>query len=275
VRTRLSIAVALVSVTLLAWSGAVIAAIAAPIPAADRSLAPSEYIARGMPAHDRNWTGDDYERAAAVLKELAAADPATLPRRASSRSGLLFARMTSTRNLELMHTPELDVRQQLGVAVPLFQALNQVLAVYASASREDAVLDAELVDLLDLTLRATLELVGIADAFFASLPRDDPNSKARLDGRDQMKAGMASIVDGGLTTLTEHGMYRNSELERLARGLQEVLPRLLPSLPPGARQEIPVRLERMISDEPDAAFRVHLRAIASALHARPSTSPPG
>ncbi|HVT18635.1 MAG TPA: hypothetical protein VHQ90_20950 [Thermoanaerobaculia bacterium] len=273
-RTRVSIAVALVSVTLLAWSGAVIAAIAAPVPAADRSLAPSEYIARGMPAHDRDWMSDDYERAAAVLKALAADDPATLPRRASSRSGLLFARMTSTRNLELLHTPGLDVQQRLGVAVPLFQELNEVLAVYVSASREDAVLDAELVDLLNLTLRATLDLVGIADAFFESLPRDDPKRKARLDGRDQMRAGMASIVDGSLTTLTEHGMYHSSELERLARGLQEVLPRLLPSLPPGARQEIPVRLERMISDEPDAAFRVHLQAIASALRARTGQSPP-
>src|ERR1017187_6411407 len=66
----------------------------------DRSLTADEYLRLGVPVVDPAWTGGEMRTAAAVLKDVAKADPSHLPRYRSERSGVLFARMTSAQNIE-------------------------------------------------------------------------------------------------------------------------------------------------------------------------------
>jgi len=67
-------------------------------------------------------------------------------------------------------------------------------------------------------------------------------------GLERMKRGLAAVVAGGLQTLTERKSYRGSELARLVGYMQETFPLIVPRLPPVARTEVLIRLEKMQED---------------------------
>ena len=74
-----------------------------PYPEPDRSSHHAEaYIARGLPAPDRVWTGEEYTRAAAAIEKAAAGGPrpAAAARRAP-KSGGVFSRIVNPANLEI------------------------------------------------------------------------------------------------------------------------------------------------------------------------------
>jgi hypothetical protein len=230
----------------------------APAPPADHSLAEDAYIARGVPAPDRAWSGEDYLRAATLLKGLAEADYTELPRLRSPTSGALFARLVAAENIQMAASPLLSDQVALGSLAELMQGAGQVLSVYVDASQHGAVLDSELVSLTYFLLQLAAATAPIASTVISAIPLSDPSRPARLKGFEQMRQGFAAMVSGSLTTLTEHSGYRLSELIRLAHGLLATLPRLLPYLPDGVRRELPVRLRGMLAQEPSPVLRARL-----------------
>ncbi len=246
---------------------------ATPQQPVDHSLNVAAYIAKGLPAPDRSWTGDDYSRAAAILKPLADSDFTQLPRVGSAASGAVFSRFVSLDNLALAITPSLTRQQHLPALIALLQGVSQLSSVYTSASQNGRVFDAEVVDLLRYLLEVTATLVPMAEEFLASVPPDDPNMEVRLKGREQMKQGIASVVSGCLTTLTEHSSYRTAELLRLSGTLERTLPVIYAFLPQGVQQELPIRIRSMVEAEADPALKESLgRLLTCASSAAPPTA---
>jgi hypothetical protein len=110
-------------------------------------------------------------------------------------------------------------------------------------------------------------MLDLVDEFLPTIKKDDPNYQIRMQGLDQMKRGLASVVAGGLQTLTERESYRDSELVRLAGYMQETFPRIVPSLPPGTRTETLLRLERMQEDPALKNLQPELRGLHSKVKA--------
>src|SRR5690348_15115169 len=70
----------------------------APQPVIDQSLTVDEYSRWGMPSIKGAWTADDMVAASNALSGSFTINPAHLPRFQSSRSGELFAKLTSPEN---------------------------------------------------------------------------------------------------------------------------------------------------------------------------------
>lgn len=250
--------------------------LAAPPPVApDHSLTAAQYIALGLPADDRVWVGSDYATAAEVLKKVGAEDPTRLPRYASKTSGAVFRRLASDENLEIVRNQALTIGQRMPEALAMMSNLSQILLLYANATSSAQTFDAELVELTREILSAATEVSALARQFLVTLPADDPSREAREQGFEKLKQGLAAIVTGALTSLTEHDGYRTSELLRLAEAMETAVPTLLPQLPSGAQAEIPVRLHKMIAEEPDEALRGKLLRIEAALQALQKKGPTG
>jgi hypothetical protein len=250
------------------------ASAAPPSVAADHSLAPAAYIELGVPAPDRTWTGEDYTQAVRIFKQMAEADPTKLPRYGSPTSGALFERLVSADNFALLANGDLDVPQRLAAAVSLVQALRgMVLEVYGPAATPERTFDAEILELMRYSLQVSLEMQVLMNELLASLPADDPDRETRMKGHRKSREGFTTAVIGTLVTLTEHDLYRTSELLRLADALEKMMPDLFPLLTPTARKELPALLQRMVADEQDGALKERLGRIAAIVADPKPTAP--
>jgi hypothetical protein len=214
----------------------------------DESLTSEEYIRLGLAAPDREWTGNDMVEAEKVLASLAQNGYRRLPRYKSERSGEVFARLTSPRNLDLFRNRSLPLEGRFPQSLSYLQAGNQIFKLYLSAYLKKEALDSELVELMGAQFRTTAVILELVDEFLPTIKKDDPKYEVRMQGLEQMKRGLASVVAGGLQTLTERENYRGSELARLVGYMQETFPLIVPRLPPAARDETLVRLEKLQAD---------------------------
>jgi hypothetical protein len=214
----------------------------------DESLTSEEYLRLGMPAQDRDWFGGDMVNAEKILASLAQQGYRQLPRYKSERSGEMFARLTSPQNLDLFKNRTLPLDARFPQALNYFQASNQVFKLYLAGFLKKEVRDSELVELMGAQFRSTVVMLELVDEFLPTIQKDDPKYQVRMQGFDQMKRGLASVVAGGLQTLTERESYRGSELVRLVGYMQETFPLIVPRLPPGARTETLLRLAKMQDD---------------------------
>ena len=214
----------------------------------DESLTSDEYLRLGLPAQDREWSGDDMVKAEKILASLAQNGYRQLPRYKSERSGEMFARLTSPQNLDLFQNRTLPLDARFPQALNYYQASNQVFKLYLAGFLKNDVRDSEIVEVMGAQFRSTVVMLELLDEFLPTIKKDDPTYQVRMQGVDQMKRGLASIVAGGLQTLTEKESYRGSELVRLVGYMQETFPLIVPRLPPGARTETLLRLEKMQVD---------------------------
>ncbi|HEY6931432.1 MAG TPA: hypothetical protein VJA66_17310 [Thermoanaerobaculia bacterium] len=239
-----------------------------PVPAPDRSLDTAAYISKGLPAPDRDWGGDDYGRALAVLQALGNEDAYSLPRRFSPRSKDVFACMVSDSNLDIAHSTSLPVGLRLRQSLAEFDATGKILSVYAGPTTPAATFDDELVDLMATLLRQAVSTCQLLDEFLQTLPPAERSTPARTEGFAQVRQGMANVVSGALTTLTESALYRVPPRVRLAQALAKHLPDLYSYIPTGTQQEVRVRLVKLATDAEDSELKEAVTSISKSLERR-------
>lgn len=215
----------------------------------DLSLDVAEYIKAGMPSPDREWSGTEMQAAAAVISKMGAEHPEQLPHFASLRSGEVFASLCSSTVPGMFLNTTLPFRSRFDSALQYFNSLNSINKVYLSRLQAGRGTPRDFVELLGGLLRVTHLMLDLLDEFMSTLPSDDPQRNARMQGLDQMRAGMASIVSGCLTTLTEQSIYPAADRLALIGHLQENLPSILPRLSESARLELVTRIKSMASDD--------------------------
>jgi hypothetical protein len=233
----------------------------------DESLTLDEYIRLGLPAYDRLWSGDDMVKAEKVLTLVSQKGYRQLPRYKSERSGKAFDRLTSAQNLDFFKDRTFPLNARFPLLINYFQSSNQVFKLYLAGFLKNDVSDSEMVELLGAQLRSALVLLEIVDEFLPTIKKDDPKYQVRMQGLDQMKRGLASVVAGGLKTLTERESYRASELVRLVGYMQETFPQIVLRLPDGSRTETLFRLDKLQDDPALKDIQPGLRELRSKVKA--------
>jgi hypothetical protein len=187
-------------------------------------------------------------KAEKILFSVAQKGYGQLPRYKSERSGEVFARLTSSQNLDLFRNRTLPLESRFPQLLDYIQASNQVLKLYLAGFLKKGVRDSELVELMGAQLRSSAVMLELVDELLPTIKKDDPTYEVRMKGLDQMRRGLASVVSGNLQTLTERDSYRGSELVRLVGYMQVTFPLIVPRIPPGARTESLLKLEKMQDD---------------------------
>jgi hypothetical protein len=232
--------------------------------APDHSLASAAYIRKGLPANDRVWDGGDYLQAAKVLRELAGVDATQLPRYGSAISGAVFARIVSPDNFKVYDNELLDPQQKFKAVNALLQGVGEITIIYSSATTKVVIFDTELIELMRFILELCADDTRLFKTFTATLPTNQ-NLESRAKSEEQMRQGMARVVVGCLEALASRESYRSSDLERLAQTLDTTVPVIHAFLLPGAQQEVSVRLQKMIEEEPNPRIKDRLRHLVAAL----------
>ena len=187
-------------------------------------------------------------KAAKVLTDLAAKDPGQLPRHASSKSGAVFARMTAVANHNFTRSRTLPLETRMANGLAYMQALNGVNMIYLTAFLRNQIGGTEGVRLMAEVVRVADVMGEVADEFFPTIPKDDPNYAVRMGGMTKMKQGSATVIQGALTTLTEAHAYSRADRVWFAESLTETVPTLARRLLPGSRAELLVKLDDMNAD---------------------------
>jgi hypothetical protein len=229
---------------------------------ADESLNADEYVRLGLPAYDRRWSAGDMAKAEKVLASLAQAACQHLPRYQSKRSGAVFARITSAKNLERFRKSNSPLDTRLSEVRDYIQAFNEINKLYGFAFLKKKVANGELVELMGAQFRSTVVAIELVNKL-----HDDPRHAAGMQDFEGMKQGLASIVAGGLQALTDHESYRRSELARLVGYMQETFPVIVPWLPPDARAEAMIRLEKLHEDPALRELQPRLKELRSQVKA--------
>lgn len=254
-------------------SAAEVTADAPALPIApDESLPVSKFIEAGVPATDREWTADDYQRLAGVLGNVAKDSPRKLPRFESKNSDAIMRRLVNAENFHVLHDRNLTLNMRLSQGMMLLQASSALATVYLEATNKGESFDRELVELMAFIAKASVELWTLIDEFLATLSPEERTSRAGSLGT--IRSGSAQVVQGSLTSFTERNVYRSSELSRFATLLAPVFPSLIQRLTPEARTEAVVRLRTLASEaqEPSvaAALKKLLAAVEEATPAKPA-----
>jgi hypothetical protein len=166
------------------------------------SLSLEDYIAAGMPAHDRTWSSADMEKAFKVLQEVAK-DKRCLPRYGSDRSGKLFDRITSERNLILYHDPSIPLTTRFPTYAQYTEALNGISKLYGSVTATDTGFGPDMVEIMGAGLRSVRTCLKLVDEKVETFDKSDPRHAARMAALEQMKRGMATMIAGCLQTVDE------------------------------------------------------------------------
>ncbi len=235
------------------------------LPPPDQSLNSDEYLKEAVPFHGRIWNGEDMKWAATVLESMEEKSRGRLPRFQSPNSGEVFARLVADDNLDLYRNTSAPLPQRFPDAIEFMQSSNQVLKLYLAARNRQEVGDSELVEFLGLQLRITVAMIQLVDEFVPTLDQSDPTYPTRMAGLQRMKGGMATIVEGVLTTLTESSAYRVSERKRLAGYLETALPKILPAISETARTEVLSRLRSLLANSDMQELKPDLEKVLRAV----------
>ncbi|WP_375766691.1 hypothetical protein NR798_34105 [Archangium gephyra] len=236
----------------------------APPAEKDDSLGLEQYVALGVPSPERSWSGQDYAAAAQALSALAQKSPPELPRYQSTRSGPLFARLTSFENVDAIERLQVAPLARVQLAGSMMEPASQLLMLYIGANAASGGFSTEMIELQAFVTHAAAEMMEAIDQV---PPTDIRNREAFESGMAQIRMGLGKVAIGALTTVSERKVYSNEDRLRFLGTLKQDLPRLLPKLEPLTQQEVPVRIEKLLADEPSPEVKRELEALRSALTA--------
>lgn len=236
-------------------------------PASTDAYIVTEYVAKGVPAPDRDWSPADYRTAAEALSRIVEADRAKLPRIDDVRTSALFNRMVSTDNLSLLGNEGIELKERMELVAGYLKGAQSLFMLYISSIDDPAEFDVELVEWMGFVLRVSVVMQVLARRYMDSLPADDPHRSTRLEAQERMRKGHAMVINGAIESLTETQTYRDSSRVRMLEFLAETFPILIEGLLPQSRAEVPVRVRALIENEKSPGVK---RALEALLHRLPT-----
>lgn len=227
----------------------------------DNGLEPSAYARFGLPAADHVWTASDFTAAGGAIAQV---PPEQLPRWRDSRSSPLFARFVDTQSLAPCAVENAESATRLQACIDILTGFNGIVGRYVTASSADSTLLGDIPPLMSMMLHIAASIKPTADAFSATLDRNDPTYADRMGGLAQMHRGMLMIVQGSVMLLHDERRYYNDvgSLE-VARALAETYPVLAVTLPAVERTEIERQLREVANNDPSADVRAALAQFAA------------
>ena len=224
----------------------------------DRSFSSEQLVRLGFPPTEHDWGVAEYQRAAAVLQDVAAVDPRGLPRHGSARSGDVFARIVSTENLAVLRDPDVAHSTRVEIGGAQHDAIQRILLTYLEPAERHVIFDEELARMIGLYLQSSLLLWPLFEGVL-ELPASPEDTARRRRALDDIRESFGQIVVGACVALRDFA-FRPSARRTLAGHLAVTLPELVPAMSPEARQEAGEVLRGLVQVEQDPGVRADLDA---------------
>ncbi len=200
---------------------------------ADRSLAIEEYRRKGVPQTDGPWSGHTVQEAVRAIKKVG-----KLPRLDSPRSGKLFNRLVSPRNLDSCRDRKRPIENRLQDGAGHMRAAGDLLEAYGHAFGRAEVGDLEPIAIYGQTMRVAAMLAELGDEVLADTSGNAVAVTKRRRGVEQMHDGLAMMIAGGLEMLDQ---LESSPVDRRRRFVQEMsqsVPAIIARLPERKRGRV-------------------------------------
>lgn len=191
---------------------------------------------------------DDMKNVADILHAMQAEQPNQLPRFESAKSGALFARIISPDNLIFFRHQSLPLESRFPLGIAFMQAQSSILKTYLSAFLKNQCSGHELIELMGSQLRICHMMLDLVDEFWPTLSPDDPTYPVRVKGLEKMKSGLAGVIMGSITTLTEDQSYSLDIRLKMLKYCRQEFPSVVPRLASGSLAEVQLRLAKLTED---------------------------
>src|SRR6266446_6320595 len=91
-----------------------------------------------------------------------------------------------------------------------------------------------------------------------------------MEGFAKMKSGLATILDGAITSLSERTVYSNESVARMVHGIREYYPRFASILSETAKAEFRVKIRDMLAAEKNPAVKRELISLDGTMKVEPN-----
>lgn len=227
----------------------------------DRALEPAAYQQFGLPSADRVWTAADFASAGAAIAQVPVQQ---LPHWQGSRSSPMFARFVDRQSLTPCGVSNATAATRLQACMDILGGFNAIAGRYVEGSTSDPALISDIPPLMAMMLHIAGTMKPTADAFAATLDRNDPSYATRVGGLAQMHRGILMIIQGAIVTLhDERHTYPDAGILEIARALAETYPIVESILPPAERTVLEQRLREIANTDPSTDVRAALSRWAS------------
>ncbi len=179
----------------------------------------------------------------------------------------MFARIVSADNLNFFRSRSLPLASRFPQGIDYFDSLNAILKVYLSARVANKVTGDDLIELMGAELRAAQVELELVDEFVPTLSKDDPKYPVRMAGLDKMRRGLAGLLSGAITTLTEVQAYGVGTRANLLGYCRETFPSIVPKLTAASQQEMLRRLDELVEDGSVRELRFGIISLRDEVHA--------
>jgi hypothetical protein len=124
--------------------------------------------------------------------------------------------------------------------------------------------------MIGAVLRNCVVVVDVVDELVAKLPKDDPDYQERMAGLDQMRGGLAEVLDGAISGLTEEQYSIGARLKLLGY-CRETFPSIAPRLTAPSQAEVRQRLDALAAGPQPRELQPQLVLLRDAVHAATQT----
>ncbi len=211
----------------------------------------SAYLEAGVPAPNRIWLGPEYARAAEVLTS----SKIGLPRYDERAGRAVLERLTSMENFALANNHTIAVGSRVQDILMILDGTRAILNAYLAAATAGEKVNRELTRIYVFLLHISATLLPIVDEFAATIP-DFENQPVRVQGRQRVHAGVATMFSGAQVTLSARDFYTDEDLSLLLQGMADTLPVLEKVFTSEFRKELQIKLNEdkaRFSDSGDMA----------------------
>jgi hypothetical protein len=215
----------------------------------DASGATNPYLEAGIPAADREWSGDDYQRAAEVL----GSGKVPLPRLSDECGKRLLERITSVENFGLDRNKKISLKVRMADYLEIQQGTLAIFSLYSNTLSKDV--HSELARLSAFMLQTAGVGMDLMGEFAPTIPKDE-NYASRMKGLKRMYSGTTTMFSGAEGSLSERHFYSPEDLSVLLNAMTQSLPHMKPAFSMDYRVELRKKLESHRSefkDKEDAA----------------------
>jgi hypothetical protein len=208
------------------------------VPLATAVAETNPFLAAGIPAATRSWTGPDYERTAEVL----IAGKVPLPKLSDPQGAALLRRVTSTDNLAAERDRKIPLSLRLQDLRQIQLGATALLQLYLDAADKGGGYRPELAAVTGFLLHSSAQQVDLVEELMPTLVKDEAYA-TRMAGLKEMNEGLTTGFVGTEVMLSERNNFSADDLSLLLEAMAQTLPRMKTGFSPEVRIELRKKLE--------------------------------
>lgn len=184
----------------------------------DLSLTTEQYLKQGMPACNKIWTEDDYQRAQIALSTLITKDFHALPRKKSRKSGDVFKRIVSKDNLNFLEDPAISLRDKAYRIQFLGNITGQIGTLYTNKLDIRQYYSEELIEIYTNHLYFRGKMLELAEKIDKSDLEED---KMMQSGKSGIHSSYILLINFILSEMEKTKAFSESDMKRLIKEIEE------------------------------------------------------